>query len=190
MAIKNEGGAKSSAADAARRAAEESRKRAEESRKRAETQAAQAKARTANKPLVTKAVAFKADEMSAGRGGALRASATKLLGSSGLASPKMMSIDGGGGSTSSAEWRATTTTVNLRSQPSATGNEPLALVPPGTSVKVTPDASGQTRKDGFVHVEWNDAGKAQSGWISEQYTTPSVDPATKPGPAAGSTLYT
>ncbi|MFZ5441395.1 MAG: SH3 domain-containing protein [Myxococcota bacterium] len=174
--IKNDSGAKSAAAEAAKRAAEEARKRADEAAKAAAAKAAAA----AKKPttFATKAVAFKADELSSGRGGALRANASKLLGASSLSSPPP------------AEWRQTTTALNLRTVPSATGNDPVGLVPPGASVKVTPDAAGQTRKDGFVHVEWNDGGKAQTGWISEQYTTPTVDPATKPGPAAGTALYT
>lgn len=74
--IKNDGGTKS-AADVARRAQET--KRASETKQTTAQRAAAA----------TRVTAFRADEMSAGRGGALRANATKLLGASGLSTARV-----------------------------------------------------------------------------------------------------
>lgn len=70
----------------------------------------------------------------------------------------------------------TTDALNLRTVPTTAGNDPVAVIPSGTVLQVTPDASGETRKDGFVHVTWNDAGTQRSGWVSEQYTQPSAPP--------------
>ena len=45
------------------------------------------------------------------------------------------------------------------------------------------------RKDGFVHVSWNDGTTQRSGWVSEQYTqTASAPAAPLTGPLAGQTM--
>lgn len=79
MAIKNDGDARRTAADAQRRAAQA---RATETRARATSAKAPVTAKKASTAVATK---FKADEMSAGRGGALRRSAASKLGATGLA---------------------------------------------------------------------------------------------------------
>jgi hypothetical protein len=68
------------------------------------------------------------------------------------------------------EYVRATDALNLRSVPTTAGNEPLAVIPQGTRLEVTPDANGNTRQDGFVHVSWNDNGTQRDGWVSEQYT--------------------
>jgi len=75
-----------------------------------------------------------------------------------------------------SEYVRTTDDVRLRSVPTTAGNTPLGVVPQGTRLEVTPDASGETRKDGFVHVAWNDKGVQREGWVSEQYTRASSAP--------------
>jgi hypothetical protein len=70
----------------------------------------------------------------------------------------------------------TTDAVRLREVPTTVGNTPLGTVPQGTRLEVTPDASGETRKDGFVHVAWNDNGTRREGWVSEQYTRSTAAP--------------
>jgi hypothetical protein len=84
MAIKNEGdGARQAAAEAARqRAAEQARAAAE----RAKAEAAKAAAAAATARSKSASVKFKADEMSSGRGGALRRNAVSRLGAAGLPS--------------------------------------------------------------------------------------------------------
>jgi hypothetical protein len=66
--------------------------------------------------------------------------------------------------------------LNLRQVPSTEGNTPLAVIPQGTTLEVTPDANGETRKDGFVHVSWNDGGTQRSGWVAERFTEPAAPP--------------
>lgn len=85
----------------------------------------------------------------------------------------------GGGEAPQGEYVRTTDALNLRTVPSTQGNTPQAVIPNGTRLEVTPDANGETRKDGFVHVSWNDNGTQRSGWVSESYT----QPATPPNPA-------
>ncbi|MDP1829548.1 MAG: SH3 domain-containing protein [Archangium sp.] len=135
------------------------------------------------KPAAAARPTQRRDEMSTGRGAALRAKTSKYL----------MADPGGGGGGKPPEYRSTTDALNLRPTPSATGSQPIAIIPANTTLKVTPDAAGQTRKDGFVHVSWNDAGTARDGWVSEQWTAPAKAPAVTPPPAsvpAGSVVYT
>jgi hypothetical protein len=71
------------------------------------------------------------------------------------------------------EFLKTTDALNLRSVPTTQGNTPLTVVPNGTTLQVTPDpVTGETRRDGFVHVTHN----GQSGWVSEQYTQATTPP--------------
>ena len=82
----------------------------------------------------------------------------------------------GGGEGPQSEYVRTTDALNLRNVPSTQNNEPVAVIPSGTRLEVTPDAAGETRKDGFVHVSWTDNGTPRSGWVSESYTQPSAPP--------------
>lgn len=77
---------------------------------------------------------------------------------------------------SAPERRVSTDFLNLRAVPSTVGNAPLAVIPPGAQLQVTPDDQGATRQDGFVHVSWNDGGTERSGWIAEQFTRASSAP--------------
>ncbi|HEX5749148.1 MAG TPA: SH3 domain-containing protein [Archangium sp.] len=79
-----------------------------------------------------------------------------------------------GGST--PERRVSTDFLNLRTAPTTVGNTPTAIIPPGAELQVTPDETGATRKDGFVHVSWNDGTTQRGGWVSEQYTRASSAP--------------
>ncbi|MGC4121738.1 MAG: SH3 domain-containing protein [Myxococcales bacterium] len=63
----------------------------------------------------------------------------------------------------------TTGNLNLRAGATTSSNV-LGKIPNGTRLEVTPDANGVVRKDGFVHVKWDDKGTAREGWVSEQYT--------------------
>lgn len=66
--------------------------------------------------------------------------------------------------------------LNLRSVPSKDGNTPLATIPPGAELQVTPDETGTTRKGDYVHVAWNDNGTARTGWVAEAHVRPSSAP--------------
>jgi hypothetical protein len=86
----------------------------------------------------------------------------------------------------------TTHPLNLR-RTASTELEALAILAPGTELEVTPNDKGVTRKDGFVHVTWNDNGVKQTGWVAEEFTTPvapsgPVSPGTTPGSSAGLTI--
>ncbi|MCK6509161.1 SH3 domain-containing protein [Myxococcota bacterium] len=71
------------------------------------------------------------------------------------------------------EFLKTTDALNLRSVPTTQGNTPLTVIPNGATLQVTPDpVTGETRRDGFVHVTHN----GQSGWVSEQYTQATTPP--------------
>ncbi len=71
------------------------------------------------------------------------------------------------------EYLKTTDGLNLRSIPTTQGNDPLTVIPNGATLQVTPDpVTGETRRDGFVHVTHN----GQSGWVSEQFTQATTPP--------------
>jgi hypothetical protein len=82
----------------------------------------------------------------------------------------------GAGEAPPGEYVRTKDALNLRSVPSTQNNTPQAVIPQGARLEVTPDANGDTRKDGFVHVSWNDNGTARSGWVAESYTEPAAPP--------------
>ncbi len=80
------------------------------------------------------------------------------------------------GEPATAQLVRATDALNLRSMPSQDGNTPLAVIPRGTQLQVTPDGKGATHENGYVHVAWNDNGTTRTGWVSEAHVRPSSAP--------------